>query len=301
MKYFLLFILLIPFSIKAEDKSVYGEDNRRDLTEVRNPLYQSWAKSVAAMISTNYLFEEANHYRIKAKMLSQHGICEYERFSRQITAADCSGFLIDKDLIVTAGHCMTKVSDCQNWKWVFDYKASSQYKIGRRLKVRKQNVYKCKEVVTSILKNGKLTNDYAIIRLDRPVLDRSPLKVRETGKIERNTPLVIMGFPSGLPLKVADNATAIDINPKTYFVANTDSFGGNSGAPVFNEETGLVEGILVRGGEDYHYEKRGKKRCLVPTICDSQDHCEGESITRITEIIPHLPFTSKQGFRTQRN
>ena len=33
-------------------------------------------------------------------------------------------------------------------------------------------------------------------------------------------------------------------------MANLDTFMGNSGSPVFNKETGLVEGILIEGAED---------------------------------------------------
>ncbi|MEK7233144.1 MAG: S46 family peptidase [Elusimicrobiota bacterium] len=31
-----------------------------------------------------------------------------------------------------------------------------------------------------------------------------------------------------------------------FFVANLDTYGGNSGSAVFNVETNLVEGILLR-------------------------------------------------------
>ena len=36
-----------------------------------------------------------------------------------------------------------------------------------------------------------------------------------------------------------------------YFSANLDTYGGNSGSPVFNATDGTVEGILVRGNQDF--------------------------------------------------
>ena len=40
------------------------------------------------------------------------------------------------------------------------------------------------------------------------------------------------------------------INP-TFFSANLDTFGGNSGSPVFQAGTSTVAGLLVRGAPDY--------------------------------------------------
>lgn len=41
------------------------------------------------------------------------------------------------------------------------------------------------------------------------------------------------------------------IRKRDFFMASLDAFVGNSGSPVFNKETGLVEGILVEGAEDF--------------------------------------------------
>ena len=36
-----------------------------------------------------------------------------------------------------------------------------------------------------------------------------------------------------------------------YFTANLDTYRGNSGSPVFNAITHKVEGVLVRGEQDF--------------------------------------------------
>jgi len=66
-------------------------------------------------------------------------------------------------------------------------------------------------------------------------------------------------------------------------VANLDTFGGNSGSAVFNAETGEVEGILVRGENDYVWSDENGSRCRVPQQC-TNDACRGEDVTRITNI-----------------
>jgi hypothetical protein len=95
--------------------------------------------------------------------------------------------------------------------------------------------------------------------------------------------LVVVGHPSGLAVKIAAGATVRSNLESAYFVANLDTYGGNSGSAVFNEQTGLIEGILVRGETDFKY----KNGCYVSNICDV-DGCRGEDVTRVSEILSHV-------------
>ena len=151
-----------------------------------------------------------------------------------------------------------------------------------------KNVYHCKEIVERKLnEHPEVRSDFAIIRLDRAVVGRDVLKVRTEGKIEDGSELVIIGHPSGLPTIIADGANVRDNDAHYFFSANLDSFGGNSGSAVFNRETGLVEGILVRGERDYILDK--EKKCYHVNKC-SDDECRGEDVSRITAINTIAPF-----------
>ena len=108
--------------------------------------------------------------------------------------------------------------------------------------------------------------------------DRTPLEFRQEGEVELDTPLVVIGHPSGLPTKIADGMVRNN-ESEYYFVTNLDTFGGNSGSAVFNTDTGVVEGILVRE-QDYVWDSRG---CRVPKVCD-ENECRGEDVTRITVV-----------------
>src|SRR3712207_7230060 len=55
---------------------------------------------------------------------------------------------------------------------------------------------------------------------------------------------------SGLPTKIADGARVVRANA-SFFEADLDTFGGNSGSPVFDARTNTVLGLLVRGATDY--------------------------------------------------
>jgi V8-like Glu-specific endopeptidase len=269
----------------TERKIVYGEDNRKEYHEV-SETYQKLASSTAAQIDKNYLTktEENNEivYLLKADRLTDSflNVCEEQTFAKQTSAGNCSGFLVGPNLLVTAGHCIQSMNDCERFNWVFDYKIDKgETDVNNRVKA--SNVYTCKKVI-----NQKFTyfgtKDHALIQLDRAVTDREPLKVRTSGKISDAESVVVMGYPSGLPLKIADGAAVRKNDGVDFFSANLDTFGGNSGSSVFNATTGEVEGILVRGDTDYVMdEERG---CHVINTCKN-DECRGEDVTRIAQIV----------------
>src|SRR5690606_3208625 len=139
--------------------------------------------------------------------------------------------------------------------------------------------YSCAKIINRSL-NGATQDDWALLQLDRKVTDRSPLTYRTSGKPNVQDPLVVIGHPTGVPTKIADGANVRSLKG-TYFVANLDTFGGNSGSAVFNAETGVVEGILVRGTTDYVYDR--EQKCQVSNVCTNSG-CRGEDVTYITNI-----------------
>jgi V8-like Glu-specific endopeptidase len=260
----------------ASEKVIYGDDNRVDVIDSTNSLYVELAKSTAAMIATSSVRTEANEMvRIMGQKLSERGICASERFADQLSAANCSGFLVGEDLLVTAGHCIRDMNSCNSYSWVFDFKQEAGQNTNM---LPKNNVYRCKEIVERELSQMS-QDDYALIRLDRKVTDRAPLSFRKEGKIAQNAPIVVIGHPSGLPTKIADGANVRTLANK-YFSANLDTYGGNSGSAVFDANTGLVEGILVRGATDY---VAGPNGCRISNVV-SNTAGRGEDVTYITNI-----------------
>src|SRR5690606_7248906 len=125
--------------------------------------------------------------------------------------------------------------------------------------------------------------DYAVIELDRDVVGHTPLKIRRTGSVSVGDELVVIGHPAGLPVKVAGGANVRQLQ-QDYFVANLDTFGGNSGSAVFNLSTGEVEGILVRGEVDF-VTRNG---CRISNTC-ADAGCRGEDVTSIDAALRYIP------------
>ncbi len=270
--------LIISSQLIASTKVIYGEDNRQDVYASSNASFVELSKSTAAMINpTNLKSVGSNEVEISGTTLEGRGICKTERFSKQISAANCSGFLVSDTILVTAGHCIKDMNDCKKYKWIFDYKVDSADQ--GSVTVPSTNVYNCKKIISRAL-DGVDQDDYAAIELDRNVTDRQPLTFRRSGKIAAGDAIVVIGHPTGLPTKIADGATVRSLQGK-FFKANLDTYGGNSGSAVFNVKTQEVEGILVRGETDYVYSSA--QGCQISNVCSSMG-CRGEDVTFITNI-----------------
>jgi len=277
------FVALAVFSMTltaiASDKQlkvIYGDDNRLDVFESPNEAYVTLSRSTAAMVPNSNVRVQGNESVLNGPTMVSRGFCADERFSHQITAAMCSGFLVGDKYLVTAGHCITSESDCASNKWVFDYKVDDAGQSG--VTVANSSVYSCKRIISRSL-DRLSQDDYAYIELDRAVTDRAPLTFRKTGSIRAGDEILVIGHPTGLPTKITDGAKVRALKGK-FFTANLDTYGGNSGSAVFNATTGVVEGILVRGENDYISDSRG---CRASNICP-ENGCRGEDVTYITNI-----------------
>jgi V8-like Glu-specific endopeptidase len=80
-------------------------------------------------------------------------------------------------------------------------------------------------------------------------------------------------------MKIAANALVRSNTQAKYFSATTDSYAGNSGSPVFDQATGLVEGIHVRGEAD----TITSGGCQISKVC-AETGCRAEDATRTTAL-----------------
>lgn len=313
----LLSIIGLSLSALAKEpgpivKSVYGDDNRVDALEYHDEKFVERAKSVAGQVHYKALREDPRlpgMFEYDKYILSEEqSLCPNQAFEEQYMLMGCSGFLVSEDTLVTASHCVQDQFDCENFRWVFDYYEGTEL-------IPEENIYKCKQIVVSKDENSlRKYSDYAVIKLDRPVTNRTPLKFRKRGEVIPGTPLVIIGHPTGLPMKIADDArvsliTKEDlakprdqtVDSSSMFVqfikslthwdyvfrSNLDSFQGNSGGPVFNKNTGVVEGVLVEGGDDYEIvDLHGDGNKFCRRIVKYKDSLWGakELVFRITKV-----------------
>ncbi|WP_413613472.1 trypsin-like serine peptidase [Bdellovibrio sp. HCB-110] len=265
--------------VNITPKVIYGDDNRVDVYQVERADIRDVADSTVALIPTRSIVNNGNGM---VKILSsQYGqemnLCTDEPFFDQPTAANCSGSLVGDDLIATAGHCVSN-SDCSKYAFVFGFKMADAKTAPES--VSASEVYNCKEIVAREYTSAQ---DYALVRLDRPVRGHRPLTLQQT-PVQPGDAIYVVGHPSGLPTKYADGA-GVRSQQGTYFQANLDTYGGNSGSAVFNARTNEVVGILVRGAADFTYDRA--RKCTASAKC-TDDGCRGEDVTNISYIVDAL-------------
>jgi S1-C subfamily serine protease len=270
----------------ADNRVIYGQDDRRDLFESSNSArHLELARSTAIIMHNANLTRSGStdQYSVPSDTFgSQQDLCASEPFFEQPAPGFCSGFLVGEDLFVTAGHCITDAESCADAAFVFGYGYESQ---GQDMgTVSGDDVFHCKSIVARV-QNPGLAEDFAVVKLDRAVVGREPLKLRRTGAISVGDGVTVIGHPSGLPTKITSGAKVRSNGTGLpYFVANTDSYGGNSGSAVFNTTTGEVEGILVRGETDFVLSGN----CVVSKKC-TESNCRGEDVTKASVFASHVP------------
>ena len=266
--------------LRAQQKVIYGTDDRIEVHEIADSDAKENAEAVAGIFDISDLTDNGDGTTTirTVKFGDAQRLCSGEVFREQPTAPNCTAFLVGKDLMATAGHCINGTTIGRR-RFIFGFRMKPDGTFDNR--VSNDEIYMGISIVKHKLE-GK--EDYALIKLDRPVEGKPILPVRRIGKVPDNSKLYVIGHPSGLPAKFADDAAIRDNSPTPFFVANLDTYGGNSGSPVFNDSSHEVEGILVRGETDFVFSGS----CRVSNVCPTSG-CRGEDVTRITEISNDIP------------
>jgi V8-like Glu-specific endopeptidase len=268
--------------LRDHQRAIYGTDDRRDVFQIRTVDIRALADSVAALVEASNLRKTADgRYRLKTTTYQEdYELCDGEPFASQPLGCFCSGFLVAPDVVATAGHCVRSSIGARRTRFVFGFHMLDHAR--GRTTFRKRDVYSGLALLAR--EEDEAGADWALVQLDRPVVGRRPLRVRSAGKIADGRPLFVIGHPNGLPAKFADGARVRGNRRRAFFVANLDTYGGNSGSPVFDGRSTVVEGILASGEDDF--VRHGD--CFVSLVCPDTE-CRGEAVTRATLWADRIP------------
>jgi hypothetical protein len=217
-------------------------DNRLDVYELSGETLED-ADSVVALINEQYVRDNGNGTAtlLTTTFGEDYNLCPSERFQDQPSVSFCSGVLVAPDVIATAAHCLVG-ENLADIRIVFGYRMIDAYTAQTVFPVTE--IYQPVEIIAWQLEEAG--TDWALIRLDRTVVNHRIAPIRMDGKISNGQTVHAIGHPKGLPAKFTAGTLEGNSHPG-YFASSVISQAGNSGSPVFNSTTHQVEGILVRG------------------------------------------------------
>jgi hypothetical protein len=230
---------------------LHGADDRKEYFEIADGAGERLAQSAVALIPKSRLAAQGAIVAIEAPTLGEaDALCPGEPFADQPAAAFCSAVLVDWDLILTAGHC-ARVLALGEFAAVFGY----FYAAPSHLELTPQDVVDVTGIVAEALDPMAVEPrlDYAWMRLARAVEPpRRPLPISLANPLERDLPILSMGSPGGIPLKLDAGGKVRDAREAwlDYFTADTDTSHGSSGGGAVDAQLSLL-GILARGGSDF--------------------------------------------------
>lgn len=274
---------------------VYGDDDRKEVFEVDGPVRDLATRSIVAIVQKENLDEtDRSNVRVLGESIGTTlGLCRSERFWDEPFAASCSATLVADDLVLTAAHClgnamgghspMGAARACKARRFVFGYYKDAP---GEMHRLTSDDVFSCAEPVVfrkqgAMIGSARVDLDFAVVRLDRPATPRfSPVKLRPNAEQLPGSSLTVLGFPSGMPLKIAGNGHVMSVRPEgDFFSATVDTFAGNSGSGIFDSKTLEQVGVLLGGEPDY--ERNGN--CSVVSRC-SDTGCDGKRSERVHQL-----------------
>ncbi|HJU38901.1 MAG TPA: trypsin-like peptidase domain-containing protein, partial [Tahibacter sp.] len=180
-------------------------------------------------------------------------ICTDEPLYGQIYAYwGRTAFLVAPDRMVTAPHGPKSTFDPKDFRVVFGLRRE-------RLPdgscgdvdfdaIPAANVYSPptdSHLYTSFVVGETNTPDYLYFKLDRAVPNVKPLTLRRSGTPDLGDPLILVGHPARLPLKIGIGGYVNAITPNGLDVGHAPAWNGNSGSPIYNVRKKVVESVAA--------------------------------------------------------
>jgi hypothetical protein len=263
-------------------RGIWFEDHRMDCFGITDEQVKKNISCVAAIVFEKDLIDEKSGFStLKVKNYGESfNLYEGEAFREQPVAAGrvCTGFLVKKDVIATAAHCVLGYA-VRDLCFVFGFKMSDPYTAVTQ--VPNENIYKGYKIIgCTYLPKANRRSDWALVKLDREVEGQEAVTLSKD-EITCDQPVYVMGHPAGLPLKYAPGAKVRGFK-ENFFSADLDTYMGSSGSPVFNEKTHEVIGIVVHGDtRDFRWMGSGWGSIIYP---NPERTSKGPQCTRVSQF-----------------
>jgi len=262
-----------------------GSDDRYPITEATDREIAA-ARATAMLIKTEYVAAAGAGTVTLSDDPAWQPLCSGERFSGLPQPGRCSGVKIGDRLVATSAHCIRNQRQCDQTSVVFSYDGGSDPQASRT--VASDSVYQCMSVVASRrpASIGERGADWTIFEVDREI-DAPNATLSSSADVRPSVVTTVIGHPMGLPT-VVTRLGVVQVATTEYFVANSDTFVGNSGSAVFaaqsvEDNAPRVLGLLTGGGYDF---VEGED-CVQAKWCNGPE-CLGDDVVYTDDLIAAL-------------
>lgn len=273
-------------------KVYYGTDDRIDFFQASDP-WKKFAQKTLTIVKRSRLKQNGDYFQIVPKGLlgELEGFCNDEKFFSNPVLGYCSGYAASRRAIITAGHCIANNREfLDSIAFVFDFRYENDKLIIKD--IPKENVFFGSNIIKYV-KSFVEGSDFCIIEVTRDIPDFRISQTRQAGIVSPGQNLIAVGYPNGTPVKISPNGKVYNNDADNFFITNLDTYEGNSGGPVFDSTTGLVEGIIKGGNKDFttitisNTALICKKSIKCPENIGNQ--CLGERVIRASSYVMFIP------------
>jgi hypothetical protein len=216
----------------------------------------------------------------------------WQAYQGQPAGVLCTGFVVNGTHLVTAAHCLSKDGAAIAAQRLASLRFVRRYWLGPKSDppvIPRSEIYapRAQSLNDRYHYDSRSQIDWVVIELDRKVEGPAPLELTAGVEFSSDDRYYTFGFPFGLPMKFAYNGIPAPVGVSQGLASiKLSVFGGDSGAPIMNSNTGKVSGMLidVRDEEDNVQKVQSSPECYEPTHCAPGISCLGEVVLPIRAI-----------------
>lgn len=269
-------------------RQILGSSDDRYAMSEATALERAAARSTAVLIDKDYVTDEGDGMVSLRDDPSWPALCSTERFAGLPRPGRCSGVKIGDRLVATSAHCVRNARQCAETSVVFGYYGEGD----ARTVVNSDDVYQCKAIVASRRPAaiGERGADWTIFEVDRDI-DAPSATLADSTNVHPSVVTTVIGYPLGLPA-IVTRLGVVQTATTEYFIANSDTFIGNSGSAVFaaqsiEDSAPRVLGLLTGGRYDFVDSREGGAECVQAKWCRDAD-CLGDDVVYTDDLIRAL-------------
>lgn len=266
---------------------LFGDTDDRFLVTEATAGEQAAADSTVVLVKRERVTQvDAQTARLQHES-SWQPLCSDERFAALPRPGRCSGVKIGPRLVATSAHCVRNARQCADTSVVIGFPGRNG-SVGS-VDVPSRRVYQCESIVASRQPAtiGERGADWTIFQVDRD-MEGPDAALADSADVQPSVVTTVIGHPLGLP-SIVTRLGVVQVKASSYFIANSDTFVGNSGSAVFSAQSvedgaPRVLGLLTGGQYDFVDSSENGQSCLKAKWCKGGPECLGDDVIYANDL-----------------